>query len=88
MRLRLGHGHSNREGQNGVTREVALGPSAKATALAQGLVIKPQKLPCWHAEPLLYLRCKHVTQSCFITVLQTMVGKYGSMCKAYVHCGQ
>lgn len=55
MGLRLGHGHSNREGQNGVTREVAWRPSAKAAVLALGLVIKPQKLPCRHAEPLLYL---------------------------------
>lgn len=41
MRLRLGHGHSNREGENGVTREVALGPVAVMT-MGLGLVIQPQ----------------------------------------------
>ena len=74
MGLRLGHGHSNREGQNGVPREVALGPPAKAAVLALelGLVIKPQQLPRWHAEPLLYLKSKHGSQSCSITVLEKL----------------
>lgn len=64
--LRLGHGHSNREGDNGVTREVALGPAA-VMAMGLGLVIKPQQLPCWHAEPLLHLNSKHDVQPYSVT---------------------
>ena len=73
--LRLGHGHSNREGQNGVTREIALGAPAKANVLALGLglIIKPQQLPCWHAEPLLYLE----VQACGSLLFHNSAGEHG-----------
>lgn len=89
LRLRVCDGHSNGEGQNGMTGEVAVCTPSKISvmALGLGLVIKPQQLPCWHAKPLVHLHSTRLSQSSSMTLVKTMnAKKYCSIHNAHAPC--